>query len=101
MYNNEMHKKTERVYADTSVFYGVFAQKFEQDTKPFWDAVADGKVRLIVSDVLEGEIERAPQNVRDFFDLLSESQIERVVSTDESDALAERYTVNGMKLFFS
>ena len=37
------------------------------------------------------ENNRAPLRVRDFFDRLPESQIERVVSTEESDRLATQY----------
>jgi predicted nucleic acid-binding protein len=44
-----------------------------------------------VSDVLEGENKRSRQNIQDFFKGLPESQIERVVSTDESDCLANEY----------
>ncbi|MCL2743091.1 MAG: PIN domain-containing protein [Planctomycetaceae bacterium] len=90
MSNTEI-KRIERVYADTSVFYGIFTARFERETKPFWNAVNRGEIIVIVSDVLAGEIERAPQNVRNFFDSLPESQIERIVSTVESDALAEQY----------
>ncbi|MCL2005447.1 MAG: hypothetical protein FWG73_04705 [Planctomycetaceae bacterium] len=38
----------------------------------------------------------APQYIRDFFAALPASQIERVVSTDESDTLAERYIAEGV-----
>ena len=79
-----------RVYVDGCAVGGQFNQYADQ-TKPFWDAVRKGEATIIVSDVLEREIEKAPQCVRDFFDSLPESQIERVVSTNESDALAERY----------
>ena len=90
MYNTQM-KRTERVYADTSVFYGALTPKFERETKPFWDAVHRNEIVVIVSDVLEAELRRAPENVREFFRQLPGSQIEHVVSTGESDALAERY----------
>ena len=86
-----MTKKILRIYVDTSVFYGPFAQKFSQETKPFWDAVMDGKIRIVLSDVLTDEIERSAKNVRDFYGSLPESLIERVFSTDESDTLAEQY----------
>jgi predicted nucleic acid-binding protein len=60
-------------------------------TQPFWEAVFAGQVRVIVSDVLVDEIDDAPPHVRDFFATLPQSQIERIVSTDGSNALAERY----------
>jgi len=79
-----------RVYVDGCAIGGLFNQYAEQ-TKPFWDAVQNGEITIIVSDVFDQEVEKAPQCVRDFFDALPESQMERVVSTDESDALAEKY----------
>jgi len=79
-----------RVYVDSAAVGGLFNQYSEQ-TKPFWNAVRKCEIIIIVSDILEREVERAPQCVRDFFDALPESQIKRVVSTDESNALAERY----------
>ena len=93
IYYNEgiMIGRIERIYIDTSVVYGALSQRFERETKPFWDAFFNGKIRVILSDVLEGEIGRSPQNVRDFYRTIPESQVERVVSTDESTKLATQY----------
>ena len=94
MYNSEMHKGIKRVYVDNSVISGMFDDHLPERVKHtalFWQAVIDGKIRVVVSDVLEGENKRSPQHVRDFFNGLPESQIERIVSTDESDDLATGY----------
>ena len=80
-----------RVYIDSSVVYGAPAKEFAQDSKRFWEAFRNGEFTLIVSDVLRIEMERAPQSVQDRFGTLPESQIERVVATVESNALAEQY----------
>ena len=80
-----------RVYIDSSVVYGAPAKEFAQDSKRFWETFRNGEFTLIVSDVLDEEIERAPKHVRDSFLLLPESQIERVVSTAESNRLAAQY----------
>jgi len=83
-----------RVYVDNSVIGGMFDEHMPErvaQTKLFWQAVIDGKIQIIVSDVLVVEQENAPQHVRDFFASLPESQIKRVVSTNESDDLATRY----------
>ena len=74
----------------SGVFDYHLPERVEQ-AKLFWQSVADGKIRIIVSDVLEREIRDAPLYVQNFFGDLPESRIERVVSTDESDNLAERY----------
>ena len=86
-----MSKKVLRIYVDSSAVGGAFNKRTAQETRPFWDAVQRGEIIVIVSDVLKNEAAAAPQRVRDFLDLLPESQVERVASTDESDALAERY----------
>ena len=49
-----------------------------------------------MSDVLDEEIENAPPHVREFYRKIPESQIERIVSTNKSDALAERYIAEGI-----
>jgi predicted nucleic acid-binding protein len=89
-----MSKRIKRVYVDNSVVSGMFddhmPERVEQ-TRRFWQAVIDGKIRIVASDVLEGENKRSPQNVRDFFDGLPESQIEQIESTAESNHLATEY----------
>ena len=88
-----MNQKIKRVYIDASVVYGAPTKEFSQDSRRFWEAFRNGEFILIVSDVLVKEIERAPKSVRDRFDALPESQIERVVSTNKSEDLAEQYIV--------
>jgi predicted nucleic acid-binding protein len=62
-----------------------------EQTRQFWEAVIDGKIRVIVSEVLDEEQDKAPAHVRDFFAALPKSQIERIVSTCESNRLATEY----------
>lgn len=83
--------RIKRIYVDSSVVGGAFNQKFLEQTAPFWHAVQAGEIVVIFSDVLQNEVDRAPKCVQEFLESLPESQIERVVSTDESDRLAERY----------
>lgn len=94
-----MNKKIWRIYVDSSVVNGVFdyhmPERVEQ-ARRFWSDVENGRIRIIASDVLKEELDDAPQHVNDFFDDLPESQIERVVSTGESDKLAERYIAEGV-----
>jgi len=89
-----MEKKIKRVYMDNSVVSGMFDTHMPErieHMRMFWQAVIDDKIRIIASDVLEVENRRSPQHVRDFFNDLPESQIERIESTDESDDLAAQY----------
>ena len=80
-----------RMYVDTAVVGGKFDNVHAFATQAFWDAVEKGDIVVLASDVLEEEVERSPQHIRDFFDGLPASQVERMISTDESDALANRY----------
>jgi len=97
MYNTRMKEIPERVYVDSSVVSGMFdSNDHPKRAKPFWDAVFSGKTRVVLSSVLEEEVEQAPQHVRDFYKSIPESQIERVVSTEESDTLAEQYVAAGI-----
>ncbi|MDR0329059.1 MAG: PIN domain-containing protein [Planctomycetaceae bacterium] len=92
-----VNRKIKRIYVDTSVV-GVIADDESRrlQTKPFWDAVQRGEITIIVSDVLVDELKGAPERVREFYRLLPESQVERIVSTDESNRLAERYIAEGV-----
>lgn len=80
-----------RVYIDTSVVGGTFDKEFARQTEPFWRAVQNGNIRIIISDILRGEMQNAPQHVRTFFDSLLEHDVEHVLLSQEAEDLAERY----------
>ena len=52
-----------RVYADTSVFGGVFDAEFAQASRAFFEEVGQDKLRLVVSAVVEDELGDAPASV--------------------------------------
>ncbi len=60
--------KLTRVYADTSVFGGVFDEEFETASKMFFDAVKKGTFKLITSELVRKEIQVGPQKVLDIFE---------------------------------
>ena len=91
-----MEKKIKRIYIDSSVVYGAPAKEFSEDSRRFWEAYRNGEFTLIVSDVLEKELKRSPAYVRMLFAKLPEPQIEQIVSTSESNDLAERYIAEGV-----
>jgi len=41
-------KRVQRVYVDTSVVGGTFDKEFDWQTEPFWDAVRQGKILIII-----------------------------------------------------
>ncbi len=80
-----------RIYIDTSVVGGQFDEEFSTDTIPFFRAVSNGQFIVIVSDLLEVELLRAPQQVRDFLDTIPTQQIEAIRLTQEAAGLADQY----------
>ena len=56
-----------RIYADTSVFGGVFDAEFSSASGEFFAQIADGKFTLVTSVVVADEIANAPLNVRGLY----------------------------------
>lgn len=82
---------TKRIYIDTSVVGGQFDKEFSADTIPFFEAVTNRQIIVIVSDLLEAELLRAPQHVRDFLATLPSRQIENIRLTQDAAELADQY----------
>lgn len=80
-----------RIYIDTSVFGGYFDKEFEKETKPFFDKLIKDEIKIIISEVLELEIYRAPDFIQYFFESLPDQLIERVELTGEIRDLADKY----------
>lgn len=81
----------QRFYFDTSVFGGVFDVEFDEQTLQLFEKVKTGKIICIYSDLTIGELDNAPQKVRDYFNALPKEHLEFVRMTDESIALAKAY----------
>jgi predicted nucleic acid-binding protein len=62
-----------KIYADTSVFGGVFDEEFSEPSRQFFDEVDAGRFVLVTSAVVEAEIEPAPERIRIFFARYAES----------------------------
>jgi len=60
--------KPVRVYADTSVFGGVYDDEFKQPSLMFFEQARSGQFILVTSAVVQDEMEAAPAVVRDLFD---------------------------------
>jgi predicted nucleic acid-binding protein len=56
-----------KVYADTSVFGGVFDEEFERPSRAFFDAVRDDRFLLVTSELVRQEVKAAPQSVQNLF----------------------------------
>ena len=55
------------IYADTSVYGGVFDDEFNEASIAFFDAAKAGVFSLVVSEVVQRELSYAPVQVADFF----------------------------------
>ncbi len=81
----------QRFYFDTSVFGGVYDIEFDEPTLQLFEKVKLGEITCMYSDLTIGELENAPQKVRDFFNELPFENLENVFITDESLELAKEY----------
>jgi len=84
-----------RVYADTSVYGGVFDDGFREVSRRFFDEVKAGRFRLVVSPVVADEIARAPENVRALFNELA-PQAEHVAAVADAVLLQQAYVKAGI-----
>ena len=80
-----------RVYIDTSVVGGNFDKEFLADTKLFFEEVKKGKFILIVSDLLEAELLRAPDFVKKLLLSFPDKQKEKIKLSQEAIDLADKY----------
>ena len=80
-----------RIYIDTSVVGGFFDVEFKEPTKKLFERLEKGEIIFVVSDLLELELSRAPERVRDLLYNYSSNVFERVVLTEEIIKLADKY----------
>lgn len=88
-------QQTISIYADTSVFGGVFDVEFEEPSKAFFGAVRNARFVLISSELVRQEIKAGPQHVNEFFtDILPTAEITEI--TAEALRLQQAYTDAGI-----
>ena len=80
-----------RVYIDTSVVGGQFDKEFSTDTAPFFEAVINRQIIIVISDLLQAELLQAPEHVRDFLSKIPSQQIENIKLTQDAAYLADQY----------
>ena len=56
-----------RVYADTSVYGGVLDEEFADPSRMFFERVRNGKFELVISALVDDELQEAPTKVRELF----------------------------------
>lgn len=87
--------ETIRVYADSSVYGGVFDDEFSRPSLVFFDRVREGRFRWVVSALVEEELEQSPSEVREWFAKFRVAA-DSVAVTDEAVALRQAYLDAGI-----
>ncbi|MCL1945704.1 MAG: type II toxin-antitoxin system VapC family toxin [Chitinivibrionia bacterium] len=82
-----VNKKTS-LYLDTSIFGGFFDDIFKQDTRLLFDKIKAGKYIVFISDLVEDELENAPENVKN---LLKDIKYQSIEVLPEYEDLADEY----------
>ncbi|MDR2679505.1 MAG: hypothetical protein LBC47_01690 [Tannerella sp.] len=81
----------QKIYIDTSIVGGFFDAEFEAETKALFERLQKKKVIFVISDHLFGELEGAPQRVRDLLLQYDDECFEYVYVTEEARELASCY----------
>lgn len=74
-----------RVYADTSVFGGVFDEEFSVPSRTFFEQIQAGGFALVTSVLVRDEINAGPDQVKDLFKNL----FHKMEAIEASDSVAE------------
>jgi predicted nucleic acid-binding protein len=83
--------KKDRIYIDTSIVGGYFDVEFEKETKLLFERLENHEVIFVISDLLDIELERAPERVKNLLYHYSDTFFERVTLTLEAKELGECY----------
>ena len=83
--------KRQRIYIDTSIVGGFFDTEFEKETKLLFQRLESGEVVFVISEVLTGELENAPEKVKILLNNYRDECFEKVQLTDEARQLADKY----------
>ena len=82
--------RIQKIYIDTSVLGGYFDVEFQVPTRELFEIIKRGEYQVVISDITEGELLNAPENVRTLFNDLG-IDYEIVNLNDDSIALASEY----------
>ena len=83
--------RIKRVYIDTSVVGGYFDKEFKVPTRALFKLVENRDLIFVTSDLMELELNEAPQNVRQLLHRFPDECFEKIAMTNEAFILAEKY----------
>lgn len=84
-----------KFYVDTSVWGGYKDREFLEWTIPFIEQARQGRFTIVLSDVTIGELQKAPETIRELPTTIPPDFIELVSITDEQLSLADKYVEEG------
>ena len=85
--------KKQRIYFDTSVFGGYFDKEFEDFTKPLFKRINNGEFKVLLSAVLQRELESAPEKIVKLITNLKSDFTEFLDENEEAVDLATEYII--------
>jgi hypothetical protein len=80
-----------RIYIDTSIVGGFFDKEFSTETKALFQRLKNREVIFVVSDLLQRELQKAPEYVRTLLNEYDADCFEAVMLTKEAEDLANCY----------
>jgi predicted nucleic acid-binding protein len=86
-----MASHIQRIYLDTSVIGGYYDTEFEEDTRILFEKIKLGQFHVVLSDITEGELQEAPEMIRNLFGELSAGPATKLELTEEAVQLADTY----------
>ncbi len=89
-------KQKLRIYADTSVFGGVFDEEFAGPSKVFFDQIRAGRFTLVLSAASLRELNEAPAHVQDILATIPADHLELLPDDDEVVVLRDAYLKAGV-----
>jgi predicted nucleic acid-binding protein len=81
----------QRIYIDTSVVGGYFDEEFKEATIKLFGRLDNNEIIFVVSDLLDLELLKAPQQVRQLLHNYPTDKFQRVDLTEEAIILADKY----------
>ena len=86
-----MESRIQRIYLDTSVIGGYYDSEFEEDTRVLFEKIKLEQFHVVLSDITEGELQEAPEMIRNLFIELSVGLATKIELTEEAVQLADTY----------
>jgi len=86
----------QRIYIDTSVVGGYFDEIFEEATKLLFGRLERKEIVFVLSDLLDEELENAPEHVQNLLKMYDEDCFEHAELTPEAKILASQYVTENV-----